>query len=268
MRLKCPECDARVQVSDYLEEGEKVKCPDCKTRFTWSEDDDEPLPKKRKKQNTTSSFPVIPVVAGVSGIVIAAVVVVVVVVLNSKSKKDNADSQTDTADGSKVAPKFEPPNLRQKSPNEKGAFPQFGQNIPQTNPKPKATTTPMETTPAVDPWENNVHMQLYRNPEKFIGQTLIFEAHMAQSIKGTKERPQYGIIHIGTGAWSDDRIYFTSSQAVFMKMANSKDPALTQFHRVRLTMKVEDRKIDKLQVVDISKFEFLNSKGELLLSLE
>jgi hypothetical protein len=126
----------------------------------------------------------------------------------------------------------------------------------------------METTPAVDPWENDVLVKLYRNPEKFISQTLISEAHMAQSIKGTKENPQYGIIHIGTGSWSDDKLYFTSSQALFMKMAGSKDPVLTQFERVRLTMKVEERKLNKLQVVNINKFEFLNAKGELLLSLE
>jgi hypothetical protein len=225
------------------------------------------MAKKRNKEKAANSFPVVPVAISISAVVITAVVAVVVVI-NSKSKKETTETATNNTDSSNTAPKFEPPTLRPKSPNDKGSFPQFGQNIPQTNPKPKTPTEPVETAPKTDPWANDVLVQLNRNSEKFIGQTLTFESHMAQSIKGTKENPQYGIIHIGTGAWSDDKIYFTSSQALFMKMANSKDPALSNFQRVRLTMKVEDRMMDKLRVVTIAKFEFLNAGGQVLLTLE
>ena len=227
------------------------------------------MAKKRNKEKAANSFPVVPVAIaiGIAALGIAAMAVWVVAI-NSTSKKVSTETATSNTESPNPAPKFEPPTMRPKSPNDKGSFPQFGQNIPQTNPKPKSPTTPAETTPKTDPWANDVLVQLNRNSEKFIGQTLTFESHMAQSIKGTKENPQYGIIHIGTGAWSDDKIYFTSSQALFMKMANSKDPALTNFRRVRLTMKVEDRMMDKLRVVTITKFEFLNEGGQLLLTLE
>ena len=251
MRIQCPECNARFRPPDDLEAGVRVKCPDCKERFTWSEEDEVASPRseatQRKRRQQGGGFPAIPVTIGLG---VAVIVGIVVFVLANRSNSKKADPEPATA---------EAPILRPKSPDMTG--PKFPT---PTAPKAKTPNTPAEPPP--DKWEKDPLMVLHRNPDKFIGQTLVLEARMAVSVMGTKENPKYDIIHIGTGLHVD-RLYFTSSPTMLVKLtkANFNVP---QHDRTRFTLRVEDRKLENLQVVTILKFEFLTVSGDVFLFVE
>jgi S1-C subfamily serine protease len=106
MRLQCPKCEVNVHVPTLPEDGEKIKCPKCATRFLPpdDEDDDEsPRPakgkkKKGKKKAAARGFPVLPV-AIVSVGVVALVVVAAVLLVGGKKK----DKDKDTANNSNTS---------------------------------------------------------------------------------------------------------------------------------------------------------------------
>jgi hypothetical protein len=236
-----------------LEDGAGVRCPQCQEHFTWSEDEERSPSKTRKQRNKGGRFPVIPVAIGIGAVAIG--IVVLIVVLRASSKK---------ADPAPV-PTVEAPTPRPKSPDEKGPKGNpFGQ-LPAP-PPPKGKTPDALADPPPDKWEKDPLVSLNRNPDKFVGQMLVLEARMTLSVRGTKENPKYEIIHIGTGRFTD-RLYFTASPATHAKLVKS-NLNLSQIDRVRLTTRVEDRKLEGLRVVNILKFEFLTARGDVVMSVE